>query len=40
MIQTVTLYAKKQKSWDKSLFGALCLLDWQNAIKHYKLKKV
>lgn len=36
MIKTVTEYARIQKSWDKSLNGALALLDWQNVNKFHK----
>ena len=38
MIKTVTKYAKKQSGWDKSIFGGLALLDWQNANKFQKNK--
>jgi len=33
MINTVWEYADKRKKWDKSIFGGLALLDWQNANK-------
>jgi hypothetical protein len=39
MIETVTQYARIQKSWDKSLKGALALLDWQNVNKFNKFHK-